>query len=49
MNQKFASKAVDENVDGLMFSKFCRWEMEVCLGWLSLTQRHLDWLTQSLC
>jgi hypothetical protein len=33
---------------GSMFRELCRWEVGVCLGWLPMTRRHLDWLTLSL-
>jgi len=33
---------------GWMFRKLCKWEVWVRLGWLPMTQRHLDWVTWSL-
>ena len=33
---------------GWIFSDLCRWELGVRLGWLPMTQRHLDWITWSL-
>jgi len=33
---------------GWMFRELCRWEVGVRLGWLAMSQRHLDWKTWSL-
>ena len=27
------------------FRELCRWELGVCLGWLPMTRRHLDWIS----
>jgi hypothetical protein len=48
MREKIVSKAVDENGMGSMFRELCRWEVGVGLGWLPMTQRHLEWITLSL-
>ena len=51
MREKFVSKLVDENGDGLDIQRgvqVCRCEVGVRLEWLPMTRRHLDWIMCSL-
>jgi hypothetical protein len=48
VSNKFDSKVADEKGVGLVFRELCWWEVGVLLGWLLMSQGHLDRITWSL-